>query len=162
MKKEFTHEYDGITHINVYSKAKSPLGRLLSNFAYTPITIENLLFESIESWWYWTKMNKINESSLFPLFSQEQLDEIRIKVGPDAKEFFRSLFKVDSSDYSPNKEELKKAYIAKLEHHPHIKQMLMDNKLPLAHYYMMWDKQINADSSLWTAKLWEEIKLELF
>lgn len=159
--KQYKAEYDGITHINVYSKSKSPLGRLLSNFAYTPVTIDSLLFESIESWWYWTKMNRINEASLFPLFSPEQLDEIRIKVGPDAKEYFRAYFKDDSSSFSPTKEELKKAYLSKLEHHPHIKELLLKNHLPLAHYYMMWDKQINADSTLWTAQLWEEIKKEL-
>lgn len=154
-------EYDGITHINVYSKSRSPLGRLLSNFAYTPVTIDSLLFESIESWWYWTKMNKINESSLFPLFTQEQLDEIRIKVGADAKAYFRELYKDDSSGFSPSKEELKKAYLAKLEHHPHIKDLLFVNHLPLTHYYVMWDKQLNADEFLWTVQLWEEIKEEL-
>lgn len=161
MKKKFTQEYDGITHVNVYSKSRSPLGRLLSNFAYTPVTIDGLLFESIESWWYWTKMNKINEGSLFPLFTPEQLDEIRVKIGADAKEFFRSLYKEDSSEFSPKKEELKMAYLSKLEHHPHIKEMLLKNTLPLAHYYMMWDKQIDADSTLWTAQLWEEIRIEL-
>jgi predicted NAD-dependent protein-ADP-ribosyltransferase YbiA (DUF1768 family) len=159
--KQYKAEYDGITHINVYSKSKSPLGRLISNFAYTPVTIDSLLFESIESWWYWTKMKRINEASLFSLFSQEQLDEIRIKVGADAKEYFRAYFKDDSSSYSPTKEELKKAYLAKLDHHPNIKDLLLKNHLPLAHYYMMWDKQVNADSTLWTAQLWEEIKKEL-
>lgn len=30
---------DGITHINVYSKGATELGRLLTNFAHTPLHI---------------------------------------------------------------------------------------------------------------------------
>jgi hypothetical protein len=44
---------DGIDHINVYSKGKTALGRWLTNFAYSPITIPEFGdFASIESYWY--------------------------------------------------------------------------------------------------------------
>lgn len=158
---EFECEQDGITHVNVYSKSRSKLGRTLSNFAHTPITIEEDHFESIESWWYWTKMNNINKSVLFPVFSPEQISEIKKKIGKEAKSYFRDLFKDDSSSFSPSKEELKAAYLQKLKEHPEIEKMLLENTLPFTHYYMMFDKKVDADSTLWTAKLWEEIKLEL-
>jgi hypothetical protein len=45
---------DGIGHINVYSKAKTKLGRELSNFSFSPFTHpEDGKFNSIEGYWYW-------------------------------------------------------------------------------------------------------------
>ena len=157
---EFKPENDGFDHINVYSKSRSKLGRMLSNFAHTPFTLKDIKFESMESWWYWTKMNNINKAVLFPEFSQEQLDEIRTLIGKEAKEYFRSIHKGDTSEFSPDKSELKEAYLQKLAEHPEIEKMLFENKLPIDHYYMMFNKRVNADSSMWTAKLWEEIKNE--
>jgi predicted NAD-dependent protein-ADP-ribosyltransferase YbiA (DUF1768 family) len=158
---EFEIQDDGKNHINVYSKSRSVLGRLLSNFAHTPIELNGLKFESIESWWYWMKMNNINKGGLFPIFEDEQVDAVRIKIGADAKSYFRSLYKSDSSDFSPSKEELKEAYKLKLDKHPNIKQMLIENKLPIDHYYVMFDKKVATEGTMWTAKLWEEIKNEL-
>ena len=158
---EFEIQDDGKTHINVYSKSRSVLGRLLSNFANTPIVFKGLKFGSIESWWYWMKMNNINETGLFPIFEDEQIDLIREKIGAVAKSYFRSLYKSDSSDFSPAKEELKEVYKLKLEAHPNIKEMLIENKLPIDHYYVMFDKKVATEGTMWTAKLWEEIKNEL-
>jgi predicted NAD-dependent protein-ADP-ribosyltransferase YbiA (DUF1768 family) len=154
---EFKPENDGIDHINVFSKSRSKLGRMLSNFAHTPFTLDGNKFESVESWWYWTKMNNINKSVLFPIFSDEQLDTIRFLIGKDAKSYFRELHKADSSSFSPEPFELKRTYLQKLEENPDVKKELMENKLPIDHYYMMFDKKISAASSMWTAKLWEEI-----
>ena len=160
MNIDFNPEGDGFNHINVYSKSRSKLGRMLSNFAHTPFTLKDNKFESVESWWYWSKMNNINKSVLFPEFSQGQLDEIRTLIGKEAKEYFRSIHKGDTTEFSPDKSELKEAYLQKLLEHPEIEKMLFDNKLPIAHYYMMFNKKVSADSTLWTAKLWEEIKNE--
>lgn len=157
---EFEPIEDGITHINVFSKSKSKLGRMLSNFARTPITTPTDKFITVESWWYWMKMKSINESCLVPLFTDEQIIEIKEKVGKDAKDYFRALYKIDSSEYSPTKEQLKLVYQLKLEQHPDIKELLLQNTLPLTHYYMMFDKKVSADSTLWTALLWDEIKQE--
>lgn len=155
---DFKPENDGFDHINVYSKSRSKLGRMLSNFAHTPITIGENTFESIESWWYWMKMNNINKSALFPTFTEEQLSEVKAKIGKEAKEYFRSLYKNDSSPFNPTKEELKGAYLQKLVEHPEVEKMLFNNNLPIAHYYMMFNKKVSADSTMWTAQLWEEIK----
>ena len=157
---EFLPEGDGIDHVNVYSKSRSKLGRTLSNFAHTPFTLGENRFETVESWWYWTKMNKINAANLFPTFTEEQMIEMKSKIGKEAKTMFRNLYKDDSSSYSPTKDELKAAYLQKLLEHPEIEKLLLENNLPLAHYYMMFSKKVSADSTLWTAKLWEEIKAE--
>lgn len=158
---DYNPQEDGITHVNVYSKSRCLLGRLLSNFASTPFEKEGLKFSSVESWWYWTKANKINSFNLFPQFSDEQLDSLRYNAGKESKSLFRSIYKEDSSSFNPTSEELKEVYKLKLEVHPNIQELLLKNTLPLTHYYMMFDKKVSANEYLWTVNLWEEIKQEL-
>lgn len=158
---DFKRDNEGVDHINVFSKSKTQLGRLLSNFAHTPFTVSDGSFESVESWWYWKKMININKTVLFPIFTEEHLSTIKNLIGKEAKEYFRSLFEDGEGDYRPTKNELKEVYLQKLKEHPEITEMLLKNQLPIAHYYMMFDKQVNADSTLWTAKLWEEIASEI-
>ena len=43
---------DGIDHINVYSKGKTELGRMLTNFAYIPFEYKGIKYASVEAWWY--------------------------------------------------------------------------------------------------------------
>lgn len=152
---------DGFDYINVYSQSDTTLGRLLSNFAHTKISVGGVVFESVESWWYWMKMVNINKNVLVPLFTDEQLSEIKKQPGKLAKDYFRKLYKDNSFEFNPNKDELKKIYILKLEQHPYIKEMLFKNNLPFEHYYVMGDKKVEAKDFLWTATLWEEIKKEL-
>lgn len=57
----------------------------------------------------------------------------------------------------PSKRELKIAYKAKLKAHPNIKEKLLQNKLPLTHYYVYGDKIIKPKEWQWTAKLWNWI-----
>lgn len=44
---------DGVSHINVYSKGNTDLGRMLSNFYKFPIKTEDGEFMSVEGYWYW-------------------------------------------------------------------------------------------------------------
>jgi len=161
MTEEYTQNTDGINHINVYSKGKTELGRWLSNFARTPINTKKAQFVSVESWWYFMKMEKINASCLLPMFDEEKLRDIKRRPGKEAKDYFRFLYKNDTAEHNPTKEELKKIYKLKLEQHPKIEKLLLKNSLPLTHYYVMFDKKVSADEYLWTVELWEEIKTEL-
>lgn len=158
---DYNPQGDGVTHVNVYSKSRCLLGKLLSNFAATQIEKDGLKFASIESWWYWTKANNINSISLFSQFSEEQLELLRENIGNEAKSLFRKIYKEDSSTFNPTPDELKGVYKLKLEAHPNIKELLLKNELPLTHYYMMFDKKISADEFLWTVNLWDEIKQEI-
>lgn len=50
---------EGVTHINIYSKAKTELGLLSTNFARTPIDHPEFgHFESLEGLWYWLATDK--------------------------------------------------------------------------------------------------------
>lgn len=44
---------DGVTHINVYSRGETAVGRWLSNFTRCSLETEDGNFESIEGYWYW-------------------------------------------------------------------------------------------------------------
>ena len=133
---------DGVTHINVYSQAKTILGRSLSNFAHTPFTTKDGTFQSVESWWYWFKTKN---------------DVYKNLVGFKAKQFYRAN-NSEANLSNPSIEELREIYLAKLEQHPEIKEMLLANNLPFAHYYVMSGKKINANEYLWTVQLWQDIK----
>lgn len=54
-------DYDGIDHINIYSKGKTELGRMLSNFYRCPIETEDGNFQSVEAYWYWLSLPNIEE-----------------------------------------------------------------------------------------------------
>lgn len=158
---DVNHKMDGYSHINIYSNAKTHLGRMLSNFAETPLTIGKNTFASVESWWYWIKAKNINELSLIPVFDAKQIEKIKKLPGNAAKIFFRKHFNDKHSEYNPTPKQVKEIFKLKLEQHPHIKKALYESTLPFAHYYFMFDKKINADKYLWVADLWRELREEI-
>lgn len=136
---------DGVTHVNVYSKGKTELGRLLSNFAHTPFVVNGLEFASVEAYWYWIATD--GDTELRGLHGWKAKYEGKNRVlhrGGVAKHV-----SVDA---------LRQAYAAKLKAHPEIQQKLLECKLPFAHYYM-WDKKLHVPKEFqWTAALWEEFR----
>lgn len=115
-------EKDGVNHINVYSRGKTELGRLLTNFAETPFKHpEHGWFRTVEGFWYWLKTGK-------------QYDQLRDVLGWEAKMLGKKWPSVETENFD---NQIKAALRAKLIQHPHILRMLIDNELPLAHYYVM-------------------------
>lgn len=49
---------DGITHINIYSKSQTDIGKMLSNFTKFPIVTEDGNFMSVEGYWYWLSISE--------------------------------------------------------------------------------------------------------
>lgn len=140
--KKYLPEEDGITHINVYSQGRTELGRLLSNFAHTPFDMEpEGHFECVESYWYWLLTGA---------------EECRSLVGYRAKKVGLELLRGKAETVS--REQLLKAYKAKLTAHPRIQRMLNENNLPFAHYYVYGGKTVTPRQWLWTAELWNELK----
>ena len=114
-------EMDGIDHINIYSKGKTPLGKFLSNWYEQPIYISIGKFRCIEG-------------LIFFLGSFD--DKFRTYNGWTAKK------KGDCGDRHirlPDdvfKRYIKEAMIAKLNQHLVMKRIFKENKLPLTHYYV--------------------------
>jgi RNA polymerase subunit RPABC4/transcription elongation factor Spt4 len=112
---------DGITHINIYSKGKTELGRWLSNFAYAPINIgKDGCFNSIEGYWYWLSCKD---------------HRLRLLSGFQAKNFGRKCGGKDRIFDNSFREKIKKAITIKLETYPKKYQELKQSTLPLVHYY---------------------------
>jgi hypothetical protein len=138
----FNPNEDGVTHINVYSKGRTELGRSLTNLAPTPFRHPHLgEFKCVEGFWY--------------MFVTCQAQFQRMD-GWTAKREGDKAHRVREMD----KATLKEVYLLKLQYNPRIKDMLLANTLPLEHYYVYGDKVVS-NRYTWTAKLWEEIATEL-
>jgi len=117
-------DLDGVTHINVYSKAKTALGRGLSNFAKTPFECEHGRFESVEGLWYWLGSDHPDRDRLRTLSGFQAKDTGRQLRGPDwnnTPEFIAAI---------------KAGIDAKLAAHPQLLEALRRSTLPLRHYYV--------------------------
>lgn len=134
----FRREDEGDTHINVYSKSLTRLGHALSNFARTPFTLDGHTFESVEGYWYWVMTGD---------------DRLKSLYGWKAKDLGQRL---PQKREHPTKEELLRAYKAKLEAHPDIKELLKENTLPLTHYYVYGNTVVVPTEWQWTVELWKE------
>ena len=145
---------DGVDHINIYSKGRTELGRLLTNFALLPIKTEDGLFASMEGWWYWQLGKDLEREQLRTLWGAAAKyagRDLKIPDWPDP--LFLEGFKVKYAQ----------AFRAKLEQHPRLAEMLKNSHLPLQHYYTFGHppKVINVDDGLWITQLMEAERIRL-
>lgn len=151
----FNPKNDGVEHINVYSKAKTELGRKLSNFAYSPFFCEDGKFNSIEGYWYWLRAHEV---------SFEKREKLRDLSGYAAKKYGREL---GCKDWPRDEQELfrrkiKAAFDKKLESNPEISKMLIESELPFVHYYLYGGEKVVYDGrSDWLMEYIEEVRKEL-
>lgn len=130
---------DGETHINIYSKGITEVGRWLSNFTYSPIETEDGLFTSVEGYWYWLSTHN---------------EELRTQYGFSAKKIGKESTKIIELEDKDFKEKIKKALDAKLR-----KRALWIAKevnLPLQHYYSYGGKIIQKEEHNWIVLHLEE------
>jgi hypothetical protein len=136
---------DGITHINVYSQAKTELGRFLSNFAHSPVNTPDGHFESLEGYWYWLKTYD---------------DYLRELYGYKAKEYGKKLPVVNQTI---NKSKFKKALYQKVKNNSEwLKQnpLWNDLSLPLKHYYVYGGKPKEAGGQ-WVLDILEQLRFDM-
>lgn len=135
-------EKDGVNHVNVYSKGKTELGQLLTNFADTPFKHPVYgWFRTVEGFWYWLKTG-------------QQYEELRNLLGWEAKMMGRKWPSVEVEHFDTK---MKTAIRAKLIQHPHILRMLIDNDLPLTHYYVVRGS-IKQSGYEWINEYYMEVK----
>lgn len=124
-------EEDGVTHINVYSKALTALGRWLTNFSLSPFHHPvHGYFASVEAAWYYGSTGFQHES-------------LRTLHGFQAKQEGRKYEKVDI-DPTAFAQFIKTCIRAKLIAHPEMLTLLIDSELPLVHYYVYGGKVVPA------------------
>lgn len=122
-----TPDTDGINHINVYSKGRTQLGRLLSNFAHTPFVADpqDGEFASVEAYWYWLKTGC-------------KWDELKPLYGYNAKAIGKTFPRVEMAEFDGKNvfdELIKEAIRCKLRQNHDLRRLLKDSTLPLEHYY---------------------------
>lgn len=143
-------EEDGKTHINVYSKGKTSLGRFLSNFALSPFTCEDGNFNSVEGYWYWLGTNHPDR------------DQLRKLVGFEAKQVGRVLNAPDWKENDPEfKSKILKAINAKILMDTDAKDILKKSTLPFRHYYVYGGKVVEPKDGIWILEHLEWIRKTL-
>ncbi len=144
----FKPENDGIDHINIYSKGKTELGRLMSNFAFTPFELPlEGRFASVEAYWYWL---------------QTKDDRLRGLSGFLAKSAGKKLLTLvdDETFIEGFNKKIKNAICAKINYNPEIGKMLVKSELPFTHYYVFGNKKKEAGFK-WLVEFWEGLREEL-
>jgi hypothetical protein len=137
---------DGIDHINIYSKGDTYLGRSLSNFSSHKVATTDGEFASIEGYWYW-----LNATG-------PRREELRAKVGWEAKRLGREL---RAGDWSPDptfKLRIANAMVSKLILHPQVCSEFVASTLSFRHYYVYGDKVVEPAEGRWIVALWEHLR----
>ncbi|AYG48074.1 hypothetical protein DV532_27735 (plasmid) [Pseudomonas sp. Leaf58] len=150
MKPEADPTQDGITHINIYSGGKTPVGRNLSHFPELPIYHPVFGdFCSGEGLWYWISRRD---------------DRLRMLSGFEAKRYGRSLPVVKTLPKEEFQRMINLGNQAKLDTYPEIKEALANSTLPLLHYYAKsyGGKMVitQAKDSEWILAYFEKVRLQ--
>lgn len=128
---------DGRTHLNIYSKARTELGRFLSNFHRCSIVTEDGPFMSIEGYWYWLGCKD---------------DKLRTLSGYAAKAYGRLQDAPDWQDSDEFKRKICDAIEFKLML-PEAYRLCTENPnlllLPFVHYYVVGKSVVRPKDGLW-------------
>lgn len=127
MPDTISPEEDGVTHVNIYSKSRTRLGRLLSNLAYAPFYHPKQgRFSSMEAYFYW-------------LSTGMQHDYLKDLYGYKAKQEGKKHAVVKHPKFQEN---LRVAVKLKLIQNKEIIELLSENTLPFKHYYVYGDTHV--------------------
>lgn len=117
---KFDPKYDGVDHLNIYSKANTWLGRELSNFAKYDLVLPEGEFKSIEGYWFYLSNPDERLKTLYG-FSAKKLGESLERISVLTENEFRNKIKY-AIDY-------------KILNNHSLLEGLQKCKLPLQHYY---------------------------
>lgn len=113
---------DGITHINVYSKAQTQLGQELSHFSYSPFAHPVYGdFYSLEAFWHWLATGRCH-------------DHLRWLSGAVAKMTGSAIPRVHLENFEY---EFAVGFNYRIDQYPALRDMLVKSTLPFTHYYVM-------------------------
>lgn len=138
-KLEFSPSEDGISHINVYTRGATVLGRGLSNLS--DCNIEHPYFghfRTLEGLWYYMKTG----------FKD---DTFRIVKGLSAREQGK---KMPSAQYPLFNKMFKLGMLEKLDRNQNLQHELINNDLPLAHYYVYGTRVHQLNHHQWQLDYW--------
>ena len=135
---------DGVDHINIYSKGKTELGLMLTNFAKFPIVTEDGDFMSVEGYWYFLSIAE----------DEPRREELRKAYGFWAKRLGKEILEQTNGGKNSRfderfEEKILKAIWYKFKRNTHLLKPEYDN-LPFEHYYNYGGKVIDVkEKYLW-------------
>lgn len=107
----------------MWSKARTELGQLLSNFTQLTFTHpDHGCFASVEGFWYWLATGKLHA-------------QLKRMYGFSAKSMGKRLPGVLMDEHTFHSE-IKAAIRCKIEQTPRLKQLFTESFLPFEHYYV--------------------------
>ncbi|MNO14021.1 hypothetical protein D3C76_36610 [compost metagenome] len=142
----FKPDEDGKTHINVYSRGATAFGRSLSNLA--DCNIEHPYFghfRTLEGLWFYMKTGMRDDS-------------FRIIKGLAARDLGKNM---PSKHYALFSKMFKLGMVEKLQRSQQLQRELVENDLPLAHYYCYGSKVIGLDKHQWQLDFWMLLRASL-
>ena len=139
---------DGITHINAWSRGKTELGQLLSNFAHTPFQHPvHGYFASVEAFWYWAASGRSH-------------NELRRLYGASAKSVGSKLESIPMPEEEFH-EMIREAFRLKLAQNDRLRNLLISSTLPIEHYFVYGgggEVVIKKDKHRWQTDYWQELR----
>jgi predicted NAD-dependent protein-ADP-ribosyltransferase YbiA (DUF1768 family) len=140
----FTPRADGIDHLNVYSRARTAEGKLLSNFTRTPFVLDGVRFESVEGF-YHTLLFEDDElrarlAGLWGAPAKSWGKVSRKQPGDPVRTWDGRVIAFDGPAFD---DEVRRAITAKVEQHPAVQEALLSTeRLPLTHYYVIMGRPV--------------------
>lgn len=125
---------DGVKHINIYSKGKTALGRMLSNFYRANIDTPDGKFLSVEGYWYWLSIEDCPEK-----------EALRNTYGIYAKMLGKKILETKNKRFEPDFEnKIMKAIWSKVKQKENLALFIPKYRdLPFEHYYNYGGKIVN-------------------
>lgn len=170
---ELTPATDGITHINIYSQGVTELGRMMSNFYYSPFNHPiHGMFNSVEGYWYWLKTRKEELRILSGLSAKQAgrayMKDISAQPLIENAPLFFNLYETDKQRSENISEELSEtlfqsyieiALLSKVNSNTKLGLLLKESTLPFKHYYVMPERIIDrSEESQWLLDKWNQIR----
>lgn len=151
---------DYVTHINIYSRGVSQVGRMLSHFAFSPFTHPQYgPFNSMEGFWYYFRAAD----------GCAGLDRLRVLSGRNAKYYGKQLPMQKRNRF---KDAIIEANFHKVMQNPELRVLVTESTLPFDHYYL-FEPQVPEGAAVpppvfirppgfgWLVRGFEQIRKEL-
>ncbi|QFG06627.1 hypothetical protein HWC59_gp04 [Proteus phage Myduc] len=152
---KFIPANDGKDHINIYTKGKTELGRMLSNLYDCKFEVPGYgRFNSLEGFWYY-------------YLTGCRFEELKGMGGFKAKSFGRTKcqYRIDDEEIGvvgEHREVILEAIRCKLRQNRNILKLLTESTLPLSHYYAKPNREFsthyNIAKFVWQVEEFERLR----
>ena len=159
---------DGVTHINIYSKGATTLGRFLSNFTRCDTLTNHGRFRSLEGYYHYLRAVVSVGDGMHDKLDLSRLEDLRLADGNFAQSLGRwvrtdlqksGLRYIDLNDVFFG--HFRDALLAKVVNSDYANEFA-ESTLPLTHYYVIKKGMIYHHPRFdWLSKLLEDIRDEL-